>query len=251
MPTLINIIGLYKKFTSLNNNIIDALSNVSFNIARGEFVSIIGPSGSGKSTLLNTISNLTNISKGKIEFFENKKPTIGYVFQDNSIFPWRTVIDNITFALEVKKTHTKTKNEIANMICTQIGLNPEIYLDKYPKELSGGEKRRIAIGMAIAYNPELLLLDEPTTQLDYINKWKIQNLIQDIWLEKKMTTLLVTHDIEESIYLGNRVVILENGIIKADIKIELPRPRKNDLRNNNLFIEYKQKIMEYFTKVDD
>lgn len=236
---------LTKTYKSVSDKDVNALIDINLNIELSEFISIIGPSGSGKSTILNIIAGIIQPTSGYINF--SSVPKIGYVFQDNSIFPWRTVRDNIMFALEVKKLHTKTQNEIANKICNQIGLNPDIYLNKYPKELSGGEKRRIAIGMSIAYNPELLLLDEPTTQLDYINKWKIQNLIQDIWLEKKMTTLLVTHDIEESIYLGNRVIILDNGKIKADINIDLPRPRKNDIRNNNLFIEYKQKIMKYFT----
>ena len=242
----IKVKDLTKKFISVNSIEVNALNNVSFEINENEFISVVGPSGSGKSTLLNILAGIEKPTSGNIRFGADIKNKIGYVFQDITIFPWLTIKKNLLFPLELKKKPLAEKIKIVYSICEQIGFDTDTFLTKYPKELSGGEKRRVAIGMALAQEAELLLLDEPTTQLDYINKWHIQNLLQRIWLEKKITTILVTHDIEESIYLGDRIIILENGSIKAIIKIDLPRPRTNEIRINEVFIQYKKEVMKYF-----
>jgi ABC-type nitrate/sulfonate/bicarbonate transport system ATPase subunit len=124
-----------------------------------------------------------------------------------------------------------------------IGLSPETFLSKYPKELSGGESRRVAIGMALAREASLLLLDEPTSQLDYLTKWSIQNTIQRLWLQKRFTVVLVTHDLEEAIFLGDRVIGLQAGVIACEVRIDLPRPRIDHMRTTKEFGAYREQIV--------
>lgn len=238
--------NITKDYISVSSNLIRALENVSFFIDEHEFLAIVGPSGSGKSTLLNIIAGIERPTSGTVSFpTGSNEIKVGFVFQTDSVFPWRTVEKNLTYALELQRASKEAKKRKALEICQLIGLDPGIVLNKYPKELSGGERRRVALGMALAYDAEFLLLDEPTTQLDYVNKWSIQNTIQRLWMLNKFTSIVVTHDLEEAIFLGDRVLILEGGKVKAELNIELPRPRHDSLRSTERFNSYRKQISQY------
>jgi ABC-type nitrate/sulfonate/bicarbonate transport system ATPase subunit len=143
------------------------------------------------------------------------------------------------------------RRQRAAELCRLIGLAPEVFLGKYPKELSGGEKRRVAIGMALAYEADLLLLDEPTSQLDYLSRWDLQQTILDIWSRKRFTAVLVTHDLDEAVYLSDRVLVLENSTSKAILRINLPRPRTPALRDSEDFRALKNHLIDYHHKARD
>ena len=245
MTEFVKIDSISKQYTSVHGNRVNALAEISFVIQSGEFITIVGPSGSGKSTLLRMISGIDTPSVGRIKFCNGTSmPRIGFVFQANTIFPWRTIEGNLAYSLELKGVNRDTRTSKAIELCQLIGLEPDVFLRKYPKELSGGEQRRVAIGMALAHEANLLLLDEPTSQLDYAAKWNMQCTIQDLWAKQKFTAVLVTHDIDEAIFLGDQVLVLNNGNKKATLKIDLPRPREDSLRTSDIFNSYRKQIME-------
>ena len=225
--------------------IVHALKSVSLTIEKGEFLTVVGSSGSGKSTLLQLIAGIERPSSGTIKFdSDNSKPRIGFVFQNNTVFPWRTVEENLTYALEVSGVARSTRRATSLELCRTIGLNPESFLQKFPKELSGGETRRVAIGMALAYEANILLMDEPTSQLDYWTKLHMQEMVQSIWMQKAFTTVYVTHDIDESIILGDRVVVFERGEVRYELPIELPRPRDKTMLASAEFCAYRNDILD-------
>lgn len=234
-----------KRYRSLSGKTVEALANLSLSLIEGEFLTIVGPSGAGKSTLLNILAGLDKPTSGRI-IFSNKlrKPRIGFVFQSETIFPWRTVERNLTYALELEGIRREGRKQRAEEICRLIGLAPEVFLGKYPKELSGGEKRRVAIGMALAYEADLLLLDEPTSQLDYLSRWDLQQTILDIWSKRRFTTVLVTHDLEEAVYLSDRVLVLEDSTRRAILRIDLPRPRTPALRDSEDFRDLRNQLID-------
>ncbi|MDR0663993.1 MAG: ABC transporter ATP-binding protein [Helicobacteraceae bacterium] len=200
------------------------LDKVSLSVDRGEFVSIIGASGCGKSTLLRIIGGLETASGGEA-IFEGKpvgKPSRerGFIFQDHRLLPWLNVIDNIKFSLP---PDTPNANEIAREKLALVGLSGAER--RYPRELSGGMSQRAAIARALANSPKLLLLDEPLGALDAITKIRLQEEILRIWSAEKITMILVTHDIDEAVYLGERVVVMGKGGIEAIHRIELSSPR--------------------------
>jgi len=225
----------------------DAVRDVSLNIEAGEFLTIVGRSGCGKSTLLQLIAGIEKPTSGAIVIVgENAKPRVGFVFQSNTVFPWRTVSDNLAYALEIKGINRAERSEEARRLCQLVGLAPDQYLKKYPKELSGGEVRRVAIGMALAYESNVLLLDEPTSQLDYLTRLSMQQIVQDIWLKNPFTAVYVTHDIEEAVLLGDRVLLMEHGAVQDTLKIDLKRPRDKSVLDDPLFLSYRDLILSKF-----
>lgn len=233
-----------KRHLSHSGTEVTALDGISFSLQKGQLLSIVGPSGSGKSTLLNIIAGVYEPSHGNVQLLDNgRPPKIGYVLQNNALFPWLTVRKNLTYSLDIHGIARKESDSIAADLCARLGLSPEIFLDKFPKELSGGEQRRIAIGMAIATTPDLLLLDEPGSQLDYEAKWGIQLLIQEIAFRERLAVICVTHDIEEAVFLGDRIMVLRAGRIADVIDIELPRPRGNDVRASDQFTVYRRLLL--------
>jgi ABC-type nitrate/sulfonate/bicarbonate transport system ATPase subunit len=244
MTAMLKIRGISKNFKAVNGIVSNALCDFSLTINKGELLAIVGPSGSGKTTLLNMIAGIENPDSGKVESSSTASPLrIGYVFQSNAIFPWRTVERNLTYPLEIDHSSSAARKQKASEICQLVGLDPKLFLSKYPKELSGGESRRVAIGMTLARDPHLLLLDEPTSQLDYETKWSIQNTIQRLWLEKRFTVILVTHDLEEAVYLGDRVLVLRGGTSVNDVQISLARPRTDHIRTTKEFGDYRERIV--------
>lgn len=243
MTKLLACRSVSKRHVSLSGAFVSAIEDVSFDLTHGELLSIVGPSGSGKSTILNLIAGVYQQTKGSIEFLTPKHPRIGYVLQSNALFPWRTVRRNLAYSWEIQGIQRSKHNQMASDICTQLGLNPVEFLDKYPRELSGGEQRRVAIGMAVARTPDLLLLDEPSSQLDFEAKWAIQSLVQDIALQHKLAVICVTHDLEEAVFIGDRVMMMREGRVRDVIDINLSRPRHNGVRTSDSFNDYRRTLL--------
>ncbi|HJX21152.1 MAG TPA: ABC transporter ATP-binding protein [Steroidobacteraceae bacterium] len=209
---------------------VPAVDTVSFDIATSEFVCIVGPSGCGKSTLLNIIAGFISPTGGQIRI--GGKAVTGHgmdrgvVFQDFAqLFPWRTALGNVAFGLEMKGVPKQERDAIA---LEQLAL---VKLDKfarsYPHHLSGGMQQRVAIARALAYNPAVLLMDEPFAALDALTRDDMQRLLADVWRETGKTVIYVTHNVAEAVYLADRVVVMtpHPGKLKSEIEIRLPRPR--------------------------
>jgi len=228
---------------ALSGEVAEALVDVSFDLDAGQFLSIVGPSGSGKSTLLNLIAGVYTPTSGSIQYSGGKLPHLGYLLQSNALFPWRTVRRNLTYSNDLRRISREQSDTEATELCRQLGLDPQAYLDKYPRELSGGEQRRVALGMAVAMAPAILLLDEPGSQLDYKAKWAIQRLVQEIAMRHRFAVICVTHDLEEAVFLGDRVIVLNAGRVEDRVEIDLPRPRRNELRTSAQFNAYIKRLM--------
>ena len=219
---------VHKEFSS-NDKTIVALKDINLSVMKGEFVAILGPSGCGKSTLLNAIAGFSQPTSGRI--VANGAPVVspgpdrGMVFQEYALFPWMTVADNIAFGLEIKGT---SKQGIRDKVDGLLGkLQLLDFRDRFPKDLSGGMKQRVAIARVLALDPPIMLMDEPFGALDALTRRNMQDELLRIWTEYKKTVIFVTHGIEESIYLADRVVVMtyRPGTIKKSVPVELPRPR--------------------------
>lgn len=230
-----------------NEKEMTALKNVSVGIEKGEFVCLLGPSGCGKSTLLNAMAGFLKPTEGTITIDGKlvEKPSISYVtiFQNYGLLPWRTVEKNVTLGLETKKVPKEEQKRIAQKYIEMVGLKGAE--KKRPRQLSGGMQQRVAIARALAVNPEILFMDEPFGALDAITRMKLQDDILQICRSTQKTIVFVTHDIEEAIYLADRVIILDAnpGQIKADLKIPLG---KNRDRTSEDFLAIRDKIFEIF-----
>ena len=209
---------------------VPGVKNVNFNIDASEFLCIVGPSGCGKSTLLNIIAGFLAPVSGEIRI-GGKKVTghgmdRGVVFQDFAqLFPWRTALGNVTFGLEMKGVPKAERDKIAREQLRLVKL--EKFTNSYPHHLSGGMQQRVAIARALAYNPSVLLMDEPFAALDAMTRDDMQRLLADVWKTTRKTVIYVTHNVAEAVYLADRVVVMSAhpGTVKAVIKIDLPRPR--------------------------
>lgn len=233
------------RFFEIDSGELKVLNNINLDVRPGEFVSIVGKSGCGKSTLLKLIVGLDKSTQGEIRIGSRlvDKPSIecGMVFQEARLYPWLTVEKNIEFGISGKVDNEK-KERIAEYIAL-VGLTG--FEKAYPAQLSGGMQQRASIARALIGRPKVLLLDEPFGALDAFTRINMQNEILRIWEHEKRTMLLVTHDIDEAIFLSDRIVILSErpGKIKEIIPVNLPRPRD---RSNNLFLEIRKKILISF-----
>ncbi|TXK85434.1 ATP-binding cassette domain-containing protein [Paenibacillus sp. N3.4] len=200
------------------------LSGIDLNIKQGEFVAIVGRSGCGKSTLLRLIAGLDEASSGAIildaQSINGIHADTRVLFQEHRLLPWKKNIDNVRIGVK------SGDKELARKALQQVGL--EHKQDDWPSVLSGGQRQRVALARALAGNPRLLLLDEPLGALDALTRIEMQQLIEQLWLEKQFTVLLVTHDVSEAVALADRVIVIEDGKIGLDIRISLPRPREHD-----------------------
>ncbi|MBW1823769.1 MAG: ABC transporter ATP-binding protein [Deltaproteobacteria bacterium] len=243
----IELVDISKTYFNVSNKEeIKAVNDISFNVEDGEFVSIIGPSGCGKTTLLRIISGLEQPSTGKIflrgKEIERPYGQVGLIFQEYALFPWRTVIDNIDFGLEIKKVPKKKRKEMARFYLNKFNLDG--FENKYPKELSGGMKQRVAIARTLINDPELLLMDEPFGSLDSQTRNSMQEFLLKVWQETKKTILFVSHNIDETVFLSQKVFGLSArpGRIKLLLEIDLPYPRERTSQEFNL---YRKKILDY------
>jgi NitT/TauT family transport system ATP-binding protein len=226
-----------------------ALENFSLSVKQGEFVSIVGPSGCGKSTLLDIIAGLSKADGGSIHI-DGKSvsgPALdrGIVMQGYALFPWRTVRKNVEFGLEMKGLSGPERREISQKFIELVNLSG--FEDRYPYELSGGMKQRVAIARALAYDPEVLLMDEPFAAVDAQTRETLQDELLRIWEKTNKTIIFVTHSIDEAVLLADRVVVMRSnpGNIKDIINIELKRPRTNaDMRTSPNYSAIRQKVWE-------
>jgi len=209
----------------------EAIADLSFEVDKGEFVCIVGPSGAGKTTLLKTVSGLMAPTAGEIELAGEKvagpPERMALVFQDysRSLYPWMKVGENVAFPLRRKKMSKSERKEVVDHAVDSVGLAGSI--DKYPWQLSGGMQQRVAIARGLAYQPEVLLMDEPFASVDAQTRADLEDLVLDVRHEYGVTVLFVTHDIDESVYMGDRVVILTGrpARVQEVLPIDLPRPR--------------------------
>ena len=229
------------------SHVVEALRGISFDVRQEEFVSIIGRSGCGKTTLLRIIAGLEQVSSGKVLLDKGGKlqevsapgPDRGMVFQEHFLFPWRTARENIEFGLEFKAKNRRERREIAHEYLRLVNL--EAFADRYPAQLSGGMRQRVAIARALATDPEILLLDEPFASLDAQTRGFFQDELMRIWQVTRKTILLVTHSIEEAVYLSDRIVVLKPhpGEVREVMELALSRPRS---RSSIPFIAAVEKI---------
>lgn len=205
------------------------LDDISFEIKKGDFVCIVGPTGCGKSTFLNLLTRLIPATKGEIlldgEPADPKKHSISFVFQEPSAFDWLTVQQNIEYGLKIKKRSEQEIKEQTDKIIQLLGL--EQWRNIYPKDLSVSMEQRVVIGRAFAVNPDLLLMDEPYGQMDIKMRYYLEDEVIRLWKATGSTVLFITHNLEEAVYLAEKVLILSNkpAKLKAEIKVDLPRPR--------------------------
>jgi len=239
--TLENVSKSFAKVES--DEVTHALDNVSVTMESGEFISLVGPSGCGKSTILRLVAGLIVPTLGKVAVngkeIDGPSPNRGMVFQKPTLFPWLTVEDNIAFSLKVQGKLEGNRDKVQRMI-NVIGL--EKFKKDYPGQLSGGMAQRVALVRSLINQPEILLLDEPLGALDAFTRMHMQDEILNIWSESKQLALMVTHDVDEAIYMGTRVLVMDAnpGRIIADIKIDESYPRD---RSSASFVEYRNDIL--------
>jgi NitT/TauT family transport system ATP-binding protein len=230
---------------------VTAVEGVSFTMQPSEFLCLVGPSGCGKSTMLNIIAGFLTPSAGDILI--GGKPVKGYgqdrgvVFQDFAqLFPWRTALGNVTFGLEMKGMGKAERERIALEQLRLVKL--EKFAQAYPHHLSGGMQQRVAIARALAYNPAVLLMDEPFAALDAMTRDEMQKLVAEVWRETRKTVIYVTHNVAEAVYLADRVLVMtpHPGRVQAEIAIRLPRPR-DPLSME--FLEYQKELLRHLGQV--
>jgi NitT/TauT family transport system ATP-binding protein len=224
-----------------------AVDDFDLNVADGEFVAIVGPSGCGKSTFLRMVAGLEAISSGSININrgpDKDRPLNSVVFQEYAIFPWKTVIDNVAFGLQMRAVPAKERLETARYWLDRVGLGK--FADYYPHQISGGMKQRVSIIRALANDPEVLLMDEPLGALDAQTRVVLQEELLRIWEETRKTVLYITHSLEEAVLLGDRVVLMsaQPGRIMDIYQIDLPRPRSFETTNLAQFSDYRAMIWE-------
>lgn len=241
---ILKLENVSKSFAKVENDeVTHALDNVDLTMESGEFISLVGPSGCGKSTILRLVAGLINPTAGKVtvdgkEILE-PAPERGMVFQKPTLFPWLTVEKNIAFSLEMQGKLKGNEDKVERMLKV-IGL--ESFRDDYPGQLSGGMAQRVALVRSLINEPSILLLDEPLGALDAFTRMNMQDEILSIWRQRKQLAIMVTHDVDEAIYMGTRVIVMEAnpGRIVADIKINDEYPRD---RSSASFVEYRNDIL--------
>lgn len=241
MQKLLEINNISKTFNTLNGEI-NAIKSISFDVNNEQFIAIVGSSGCGKSTLLNIISGLLEKTNGTIKFYK-KNPIIGYMLQEDALLPYLNILDNATLGLSLKKIKTKENIEYTKRLLETYGLKDFIY--KYPKELSGGMKQRVALIRTLAIKPDILLLDEPFSALDYQSRLSVSEDVYNIIKKEKKTVIMITHDIAEAISLSDKILVLSKrpSIVKKiyDIKMENKSTPINN-RTCKEFSDYYDKI---------
>lgn len=220
-----------------------ALNEINLTMESGEFISLVGPSGCGKSTILRLVAGLIQPTTGKLtvdgKTITEPSPERGMVFQKPTLFPWLTVWDNIAFSLRMQGRLKGNKDKVERMIKV-IGL--EKFRNDYPGQLSGGMAQKVALVRSLINEPDILLLDEPLGALDAFTRMNMQDEILKIWQEKEQLAIMVTHDVDEAIYMGTRVIVLDAnpGRVVADIQIKEPFPRD---RSSDTFVQYRNEIL--------
>jgi ABC-type nitrate/sulfonate/bicarbonate transport system ATPase subunit len=242
----VTVRDLSKSFT-LNGQRLNVLRDLQLEVRSGECLAIVGPSGCGKTTLLRVLAGLENPDKGEVLIDGHPVQGVGteraIIFQEPRLLPWLTVLGNVAFGLQVRGTSRDSADARARHYIRLVGLSE--FENAYPRQLSGGMAQRVGIARALTVQPEILLLDEPLGALDAMTKLTMQQELSRIWHEEKVTMILVTHDLEEAIYLADRVLVLPGakGPGPRLIDINLPRPRD---RSESTFVEKRRRLMAEF-----
>ena len=237
--------NIVKRFET-PDGVLTAVDHVSLSVAPGEFVGVIGPSGCGKSTLFNVIGGLLDGYDGTVmvagERMRGPHPAIGMIFQEESTFPWRNVIDNVAFPLEIMGLPRAERYERARQFVKLVGL--EGFERRYPAELSGGMRQRVSMARTLAAQPKILLMDEPFASLDEQTRLLLGDKVLQIQQQLRQTTLLITHNITEAVQLSDRVVVMtyRPGQVKRVVEIALPRPRSSEIVSSEAFGRYVAQI---------
>ncbi len=242
---VLKLSDISKSFSRVDSDeVTNAVSGISTEMHKGEFVSLVGTSGCGKSTILRMIAGLIAPTTGEITLngqpIKGPGPDIGMVFQKPTLYPWLTVEDNISFSLRMQHKYKGREDEVNRMI-EVIGL--EKFKKDYPGQLSGGMAQRVALARAMINKPGILLMDEPLGALDAFTRMNMQNEILDMWKLNKQLVVMVTHDIDEAVYMSSRVIVMDAhpGRINNEINIEMEYPRN---RSSSLFVEYRNQILD-------
>jgi ABC-type nitrate/sulfonate/bicarbonate transport system ATPase subunit len=243
MASILSVRGVERRFdTTL------ALQATDLEVAENDFITILGPSGCGKSTLLRIVAGLDRQTAGEVTLegrrIEGPGADRGMVFQSYTLFPWLTVRENVCFGLVERGLPRTQQLEIAQSFLAKVGLTG--FENHYPKQLSGGMQQRVAIARALANGPRMLLMDEPFGALDHQTRELMQELLLGIWEQERKTVLFVTHDIDEAVFMGSRVVVMSArpGRIKLDRTVELPHPRHYSVKTTPAFMELKAELTE-------
>jgi NitT/TauT family transport system ATP-binding protein len=243
-PALV-VENIVKRFET-QDGVLTAVDGVSFNVVPGEFLSVIGPSGCGKSTLFNIIGGLLGGYDGRVmvggETIRGPHASIGMIFQEESTFPWRSVIDNVAFPLEIAGMAKAERTERARHFIDLVGLNG--FERRYPAELSGGMRQRVSMARTLASEPKILLMDEPFAALDEQTRLLLGDKVLQIQQDLKQTTLLITHNLTEAVQLSDRILVMtyRPGKMKRLVEIKLPRPRSSEIVSSDDFGRYVAQI---------
>jgi NitT/TauT family transport system ATP-binding protein len=242
---LLAVDNIVKRFET-PDGVLTAIDQVSLTVAPGEFLGVIGPSGCGKSTLFNIVGGLIDGYEGRVsvagETVAGPHPSIGMVFQEESTFPWRTVIDNVAFPLEIAGLSKAERYDKARHFVHLVGLDG--FERRYPAELSGGMRQRVSMARTLASEPKILLMDEPFAALDEQTRLLLGDKVLQIQQELKQTTLIITHNITEAVQLSDRILVMtyRPGKVKRIIDIDLPRPRTSEIVSSEAFGRYVAQI---------
>lgn len=236
----VKVINLVKKFDDLT-----VLDDISFEVQKGEFLCIVGPTGCGKTTFLNSLTKLYTPTSGEIlidnEPVNLKKNNLAYIFQEYSTFPWLKVRENVEYGLKIKNLPANECKERAAAMLKLVGL--EKYAEYYPEQLSAGMLQRVVIARAFVTEPELLLMDEPYGQLDASLRFYLEDELLKLWEKLHTTVIFITHNIEEAVYLGNRVLVLSNKPTKIKESISIDLPYKRNIADDK-FVAYRNRITD-------
>ena len=257
MEYFLEVKNVYKSYrtNSSKNKGLEVLNNVNLKINKGEFVTFFGPNGCGKTTLLYAIGGLLSIDKGivSINRMAPSETKIGFIFQnyDDSLLPWKNAKDNIMFPLIIHGINKREREIRFSKLIDELKIN--IPLDQYPYQLSGGQKQLCAIARAIIYEPDILLMDEPFASLDYQVRLSLQDTLLAIWGKYKLTILFVSHEIEEAIYLADKILMLNTKPthIRKVLENNLAYPRNQAIKHSKEFIHIKKNIVSIFNNIID
>ena len=249
----IDIRSVNKRYDCADGTGVQALSSVSLGIEEGEFVSLLGPSGCGKTTLMMIVAGLALPTQGEVQIAgqpgRGPYTDLGIVFQNAELLEWRTALQNVLLQIEIRKLSTQQYLPAAQRLLANVGLRD--FEEKYPDELSGGMKQRVALCRALVHDPDILLMDEPFGALDAMTRDQMNADLQRLWMEKRKTAILVTHSIDEAVFMSDRVIVMSArpGSVAQDIAIDLPRPRTLELRDTPEFNTYTGGIRKIFKEL--
>ncbi|MCG8525589.1 MAG: ABC transporter ATP-binding protein [Opitutales bacterium] len=242
---LLQVRDLSLRYSGLD---LPAFQNISTEVQRGEFVSVIGPSGCGKSTFLKALAHLIKASSGDFNWQGGDQPSIAFIFQDPTLLPWKTAQQNVEIPLQLQGVKKEDRQSIAAKVLEQVLLKEKA--NTYPKALSGGMRMRVSIARALSVEPEMMFLDEPFAALDAITRHQMNHLILELQNRQKWAALMVTHSVNEAVYMSDRVLVMSGtpGEIVDDVKIDLERPRVEEIQNSPEFLRHVQEIREILKK---